>query len=130
MQRWSGSCARSTGVGGSRSRRWSRPRVPWPDRRRLSDGPVSDDPIVVIRGPPGSGKTTLGRALAARTGWAFADGDDLHPAANIAKMKAGVPLTDADRAPWLARIGAVIDDWRAAGVGGVVACSALKRRYR
>src|SRR5436190_20011095 len=81
-------------------------------------------------GPPGSGKSTLGEALAARTGWAFADADDLHPAANIAKMSAGVPLTDSDRAPWLARIGAVMDEWRAAGAGGIVACSALKRRYR
>jgi len=91
---------------------------------------VAAQPIVVIMGPPGSGKTTLGQALAARTGWAFADGDDLHPAANIAKMKAGVPLTDADRAPWLARIGTVMDGWRVVGAGGIVACSALKRRYR
>jgi gluconokinase len=91
---------------------------------------MSRTPIVVIMGPPGAGKTTLGRALAEHMGWPFADGDDLHPAANIAKMTASIPLTDEDRAPWLAAIGAVMDGWRAAGSGGVVACSALKRRYR
>jgi gluconokinase len=87
-------------------------------------------PIVVIMGPPGAGKTTLGQALAGHMGWPFADGDDLHPAANIAKMTASVPLTDEDRAPWLAAIGAVMDGWRAVDSGGVVTCSALKRRYR
>src|SRR4051794_12636715 len=86
--------------------------------------------IVLIMGPPGSGKTTLGKALAVRTGWPFADGDDLHPAANIAKMSAGIPLDDADRAPWLAAIGAVMDAWLTEGLSGIVACSALKRRYR
>jgi carbohydrate kinase (thermoresistant glucokinase family) len=85
-------------------------------------------PVFLIMGPPGSGKSTLGEALAQATGLPFADGDDLHPAANVEKMAAGIPLNDADRAPWLARIGEVIDAWGAGG--GIVACSALKRRYR
>jgi carbohydrate kinase (thermoresistant glucokinase family) len=72
----------------------------------------------------------VGGRLAAELGWAFLDGDDLHPAANIIKMKAGIPLTDADRAPWLAAIGDRIDGWAASGTPGVVACSALKRAYR
>jgi gluconokinase len=62
--------------------------------------------------------------------WEFIDGDTLHPAANVAKMRAGIPLTDADRAPWLAAIGAWMDQWIAAGTSGVVACSALRRAYR
>jgi gluconokinase len=86
--------------------------------------------ILVIMGPPGTGKTTLGQALAARLGWPFADGDDLHPAANIAKLTSGTPLNDEDRAPWLAAIGALMDTWATAGSGGVVTCSALKKRYR
>jgi len=87
-------------------------------------------PILVIMGVSGSGKTTIARPLAARLGWPFKEGDDLHPAANIAKMKAGVPLTDADRAPWLAAIAAWIDGQAAAGLPGVITCSALKRAYR
>jgi gluconokinase len=85
---------------------------------------------VIVAGVSGSGKTTAGRLLAGRLGWPFTDGDSLHPAANIAKMAAGHPLTDADRAPWLRRIGAVIDDAIAADDPVVVACSALKRAYR
>ena len=85
---------------------------------------------LVIMGVSGSGKSTIGKLLAERLGWAFKEGDDLHPPANIAKMKAGHPLDDADRAPWLAAIGRWIDGWRAAGEGGVITCSALKRAYR
>ncbi len=68
--------------------------------------------------------------LARRLGWTFADGDSFHPAANIAKMRAGLPLTDADREPWLAAITAWMDDIGASGSPAVLACSALKRRYR
>ena len=84
---------------------------------------------MILAGVSGSGKTTVGRLLADRMGWPFADGDSFHPAANVAKMAAGIPLTDDDRWPWLAAIGAWMDARNAAG-SGVVACSALKRRYR
>lgn len=85
-------------------------------------------PLVVVMGVSGSGKTTLGTALAAALGVPFEEGDTLHPVANIAKMHAGVPLDDADRAPWLDAVAA----WLAghAGTGGIVSCSALKRAYR
>ena len=81
-------------------------------------------------GVSGSGKTTIGQALASRLGWEFADADAFHPPENIAKMSAGQPLDDNDRAPWLAAIAARIDQWRGQGKHGVVTCSALKRRYR
>jgi carbohydrate kinase (thermoresistant glucokinase family) len=86
--------------------------------------------IVVVMGVSGSGKTAVGTLLAARLGWTFEDGDRFHPAANIDKMKSTVALTDEDRWPWLHAIAAWIDDTRRAGGHGVVACSALKRRYR
>jgi gluconokinase len=86
--------------------------------------------VAVIMGVSGSGKTTVGRILAARLSWQFLEGDALHPPENIAKMKAGHPLDDQDRAPWLAAIAARIDDWRRRSGHGVVTCSALKRRYR
>jgi gluconokinase len=84
----------------------------------------------VIAGVAGSGKTTIGVQLARRLGWTFADGDEFHPAANVAKMRAGIPLTDADRAPWLAAITAWMDDIIESGQSAVLACSALKRSYR
>jgi gluconokinase len=86
--------------------------------------------IVVMAGVAGSGKTTVGELLAARLGWVFADGDDFHPSANVAKMRAGVPLTDADRWPWLRAIAAWMAQRAAAGESAVVACSALRRDYR
>ena len=86
--------------------------------------------VLVVMGVSGVGKTTLGEALASRLGWDFIDGDALHPAANIAKMKAGIPLTDADRAPWLDAVATWIDGQLTAGRPGVVTCSALKRAYR
>jgi gluconokinase len=86
--------------------------------------------IVVMAGVSGSGKSTVGALLAGRLGWAFADGDAMHPAANVAKMAAGIPLTDDDRWPWLGAIAAWMDERAAAGDSGVVACSALKRVYR
>jgi carbohydrate kinase (thermoresistant glucokinase family) len=87
-------------------------------------------PIVVVAGVSGSGKTTLGKQLSLRLGWSFKDGDELHPAANIRKMQAGVPLTDEDRAPWLGAVGGWVDGWRTAREPGVITCSALKRAYR
>jgi gluconokinase len=85
---------------------------------------------VIVAGVSGSGKTTVGELLAARLSWQFTDGDALHPASNIAKMASGQPLTDEDRAPWLHRIGALIDSSVATDRPVVIACSALKRRYR
>ena len=87
----------------------------------------SRHPRLVVMGVAGSGKSTVGAALAQRLGVPFADADDLHPPANIAKMSAGEPLDDEDRRPWLETIG----EWLAAHPeGGVVSCSALKRTYR
>lgn len=86
--------------------------------------------IVVIMGVAGAGKSTLGQLLANELGCAFIDGDSLHPAANIEKMAHGIPLTDADRAPWLAAIHARIVESYQRHEGLVIACSALKRRYR
>jgi gluconokinase len=81
-------------------------------------------------GVSGSGKTTVAQALAARLGWRFAEGDAFHSAANVAKMRAGVALTDEDRWPWLDAIARWIRETRAKGDKCVVACSALKRAYR
>jgi gluconokinase len=86
--------------------------------------------ILIVAGVAGSGKTTVGALLAGRLGWAFADADDFHPAANIAKMHAGIPLTDEDRWPWLRAIGAWMDEHIARGESAVVGCSALRRSYR
>jgi gluconokinase len=86
--------------------------------------------IVVVAGVAGSGKSTVGQLLAQRLGWQFEDGDSLHPAANIAKMRAGLPLTDADRQPWLAALRSWMDDIHASGQSGVLACSALRRQFR
>jgi gluconokinase len=86
--------------------------------------------IVVIMGPSGSGKTTIGVALASALGCAFIEGDGFHPAANIAKMASGHPLTDDDRWPWLAALGGHIADLAVRGASAVIACSALKRSYR
>lgn len=86
--------------------------------------------VIVVMGVSGSGKTTVGRLLAQELAWPFADADEFHPPANIAKMTAGHPLTDVDRAPWLAAIRAHIDAWLAQGKCGVVTCSALKESYR
>jgi gluconokinase len=86
--------------------------------------------VVLLMGVSGSGKTTIGTRLAAEQGWPFADGDDYHPAANVEKMRNGIPLTDADRAPWLEALRALIVRWIETGSNGVLACSALKQGYR
>jgi gluconokinase len=93
-----------------------------------SANPVT--PSIVVMGVQGSGKSTVGRLLAERLGVEFLDGDDLHPAANKAKMAGGEPLTDEDRVPWLKAIGERLASARAEGRTIVVACSALKRWYR
>jgi carbohydrate kinase (thermoresistant glucokinase family) len=86
--------------------------------------------VIIVMGVAGSGKTTVGALLAERLGWDYQDADGLHPLANIDKMRNGIALTDDDRWPWLRAIAAWIDRVRGAGGHGVVACSALKRRYR
>ncbi len=86
--------------------------------------------IVIVMGTTASGKTTIGGLLAKRLGWEFADADDFHPAANVEKMRQGIPLTDADRAPWLRALHDKIIEWNAKGRSVVLACSALKQGYR
>lgn len=86
--------------------------------------------IVLVTGVSGSGKTTVGRAAAAKLGWTFRDADDLHDAASIARIQDGRPLDDAARGPWLRRVRTEIDEAVAAGEPTVIACSALKEQYR
>jgi carbohydrate kinase (thermoresistant glucokinase family) len=97
-----------------------------PAAKALAPGPA----VVIVMGVSGSGKSTIGTLLALRLHWEYEDADWFHPAANIEKMHNGIPLTDADRLPWLKAIARWIDDSRQAGRHGVVACSALKRQYR
>ncbi|MGB7281698.1 MAG: gluconokinase [Candidatus Acidiferrum sp.] len=86
--------------------------------------------IVIVMGTTGSGKTTIGSSLAERLVWQFADADDFHPPANVEKMKHGIPLTDADRMPWLATLRDKIIEWNATHRNVILACSALKQSYR
>lgn len=100
------------------------------DTAQQAEGGVSSPRAVVVMGVCGAGKTEIGRRLAAVLHWTFLDADDFHPPTNVAKMRAGTPLTDADRWPWLDALAAVLRD-AAAGQGNtVLACSALARRYR
>lgn len=94
----------------------------------MAVSPPSDRSLIVVMGPSGCGKSTLGVALADRLDATFLDADALHPASNRAKMTAGIPLTDADRMPWLEAAGQALG--RSRGSGGVLACSALRKRYR
>ena len=89
-----------------------------------------DEMILIVAGVSGSGKSTVGALLAGRLHWRFADADAFHSTASIAKMVAGIPLTDEDREPWLRAIEAWMDERIAAGEPAVLACSALKRAYR
>ncbi|HET9909979.1 MAG TPA: gluconokinase [Anaerolineales bacterium] len=84
----------------------------------------------IVMGVSGSGKTTVGKALASELGWEFYDADDFHPPENISKMESGIPLTDADRAPWLTALRNLIESCLKQNRPGVLACSALKERYR
>lgn len=86
--------------------------------------------VVLLMGVAGSGKTTIGRQLAAELGWSYADADEFHPPANLAKMSAGIPLDDTDRAPWLAAIRRYIDARLERNENAVVTCSALKEKHR
>jgi gluconokinase len=86
--------------------------------------------VIILMGVAGSGKTTVGRELAGELGWKFYDADDYHPRSNVEKMSHGVPLDDADRAPWLERLRELIESCLARGEDAVLACSALKESYR
>jgi gluconokinase len=86
--------------------------------------------LLLLMGVTASGKTTVGHLLAERLGWPFYDGDDFHPPANVEKMSHGIPLTDEDRAPWLATLHQLLADREQRGESAILACSALKDRYR
>jgi gluconokinase len=86
--------------------------------------------VIIICGVAGVGKTTIGQLLAQELAWKFYDADDFHSVANIAKMKSGVPLTDADRQPWLGKLRELVQECLVAGKNAVLACSALKKAYR
>lgn len=86
--------------------------------------------VVIVMGTSGTGKSTVAAALSTRLGWVMQEGDNLHPQANVAKMASGIPLTDDDRWPWLARVGTWIAQAEADGTPAVITCSALKRSYR
>src|SRR4051794_39672309 len=86
--------------------------------------------VIVVMGVSGCGKTTVAEMLASKLRWQYAEADDFHPVANVEKMRAGTPLTDEDRWPWLAAMRAWIDSTRDGGQRCVVTCSALKRSYR
>jgi gluconokinase len=86
--------------------------------------------VIIVMGPAGAGKTTIGRSLAVELGWRFIDADELHAEHSVEKMRAGLPLDEADRAPWIARVHAAIARALDRREHTVIACSALKQRYR
>lgn len=96
----------------------------------MPDHHAAQQPVLVIMGVSGSGKSTVAGLLAGQLGWDLEEGDDLHPPANVAKMAAGHPLDDADRWPWLDAVAAWINEHTMAGLPGIITCSALKRIYR
>jgi gluconokinase len=95
-----------------------------------NDDHPAQQPVLVIMGVSGSGKSTVAGILAGQLGWDLEEGDDLHPAANVAKMSDGIPLTDEDRWPWLDKVAEWITEHTAARIPGIITCSALKRVYR
>ncbi len=86
--------------------------------------------VLILMGPMGCGKTTIGKMLAEKLGWSFYDGDDFHPQKNVAKMRAGIALTDEDRRAWLEKLGANVQRWLKEKKPAILACSALKQAYR
>jgi gluconokinase len=86
--------------------------------------------VIVLMGPAGAGKTTVGRRLSEQLRWAFLDGDALHSSESIARMARGLPLTDEDRGPWLDALNTAMAEWVASGINGIVACSLLKQAHR
>src|SRR4029077_6483115 len=115
-----------------RQARKRRASFPLAARRIPRAGLIAKDAavIVLLMGPAGSGKTTVGEQLASQLGWEFADGDSFHSPANIEKMARGVPLDDNDRIPWLDAIREAMEQWNAQRRNVVLACSALKKSYR
>jgi len=87
-------------------------------------------PVLVFMGVSGCGKSTCGELVAGKLGVVYAEGDRFHPEANVEKMRSGTPLTDEDRAPWLTDLSSLLAQWVESGEGGVLTCSALKRKYR
>jgi gluconokinase len=100
------------------------------DVRHTENAAFPAPTVMIVMGVSGSGKSTIGAILARRLHWEFEDADWLHPASNVDKMHKGIPLTDEDRRPWLDAVAAWIDNTRRSDEHAVVACSALKRRYR
>ncbi len=95
-----------------------------------TDDLLAQQPVLVVMGVSGCGKSTVAGIVAGRLGWDLEEGDDLHPEPNVAKMAAGTPLTDDDRWPWLDRVAGWIREHTSSGRPGVITCSALRRRYR
>ncbi len=106
------------------------PRWTFQASHRRSDAMNGTVYVIILMGPAGAGKSTVGRRLANELGWRFVDADDFHPPGNLDKMTRNLPLTDEDRRPWLERLRTSIAEWVATGSGVILACSLLKTAYR